>query len=86
FTTHFSGLLINNPNAPEVIRLNSGILRSSQTPKPHLVVVKANANPSPVVQVSTIVCENYEGNGVVSCSQCEGNGVNFVDHFDRWFK
>ncbi|RZC80832.1 hypothetical protein C5167_043415 [Papaver somniferum] len=37
--------------------------RSSQTPKPHSGVVKANANPSPVVQVSTIVCENCEGNG-----------------------
>ncbi|KAI3909386.1 hypothetical protein MKW98_007910, partial [Papaver atlanticum] len=52
----------------------------------HVDVVKANANPSPVVQVSTIVCENCEGNGAVSCSQCEGNGVNSVDHFDRRFK
>ncbi|KAI3900900.1 hypothetical protein MKW98_026467, partial [Papaver atlanticum] len=52
----------------------------------HVDVVKANAHPSPVVQVSTIVCENCEGNGVVSFSQCEGNGVNFVDHFDRRFK
>ncbi|RZC65784.1 hypothetical protein C5167_009471 [Papaver somniferum] len=79
FTTHCSGILISNPNAPKVIRLNSDILRSSQTPKPHSVVVKADANPSPVVQVSTVVC-------VVSCSQCEGNGVNSVDHLDRRFK
>ncbi|RZC92115.1 hypothetical protein C5167_028001 [Papaver somniferum] len=85
------GFLINNPNAPKVIRVNSDIFRSSQTARPHLIVVKADAkadaNPSPpAVKVSSIVCKNCEGNGAVACSQCEGNGVNSVDHFDGRFK
>ncbi|KAI3993146.1 hypothetical protein MKX01_009889, partial [Papaver californicum] len=46
------GFLINNPNVLKVIRLNNDMFRNA----------KADANPSPTVKVSSIVCKNYEGN------------------------
>ncbi|XP_062078046.1 protein BUNDLE SHEATH DEFECTIVE 2, chloroplastic-like [Humulus lupulus] len=37
-------------------------------------------------KVNSIVCANCDGNGAVQCSQCKGEGVNSVDHFNGQFK
>lgn len=34
----------------------------------------------------TLVCQTCDGNGAVACSQCQGDGLNSVDHFNGRFK
>ncbi len=34
----------------------------------------------------TLLCQTCDGNGAVACSQCQGDGVNSVDHFNGRFK
>ncbi|KAF8094937.1 hypothetical protein N665_0348s0020 [Sinapis alba] len=43
-------------------------------------------NGTQTTKVSSIVCQNCEGNGAVACSQCKGGGVNLTDHFNGRFK
>eukprot|EP00271_Cylindrocystis_brebissonii_P005999 TRINITY_DN184_c0_g1_i1.p1 TRINITY_DN184_c0_g1~~TRINITY_DN184_c0_g1_i1.p1 ORF type:complete len:159 (-),score=18.57 TRINITY_DN184_c0_g1_i1:358-834(-) len=42
--------------------------------------------PPPAVARSSILCKGCSGNGAVACSQCEGTGLNSVDHFEGRFK
>ncbi|KAI3446945.1 hypothetical protein Pfo_003610 [Paulownia fortunei] len=35
---------------------------------------------------NSILCADCEGNGAKKCSQCQGTGVNSVDHFNGQFK
>ncbi|KAK8935054.1 hypothetical protein KSP39_PZI013181 [Platanthera zijinensis] len=44
------------------------------------------ANTDPKKKVSSIVCRDCDGNGAISCTQCKGDGVNSVDHFNGQFK
>lgn len=34
----------------------------------------------------TLLCQTCDGNGAVACSQCQGDGLNSVDHFNGRFK
>ncbi len=34
----------------------------------------------------TLVCQTCDENGAVACSQCHGDGLNSVDHFNGRFK
>ncbi|XP_009786669.1 protein BUNDLE SHEATH DEFECTIVE 2, chloroplastic-like [Nicotiana tabacum] len=52
---------------------------------PRVVEVKATDTDKDT-KVRSIVCQNCDGNGAVSCSQCKGTGVNSVDHFNGRFK
>ncbi|KAJ6816648.1 uncharacterized protein M6B38_415100 [Iris pallida] len=37
-------------------------------------------------KINSILCPECDGNGAKQCSQCEGTGVNSVDHFNGQFK
>ncbi|KAG8376004.1 hypothetical protein BUALT_Bualt09G0017900 [Buddleja alternifolia] len=47
--------------------------------------VKATENKSET-KVNSIICGDCEGNGCKKCTQCQGSGVNIVDHFNGQFK
>ncbi|CAN8278100.1 unnamed protein product [Cochlearia groenlandica] len=57
-----------------------------QTSKSKTFEIQATNNPPPATKVSSIVCQNCEGNGAVACSHCKGGGVNLIDHFNGQFK
>ncbi|KAL3839830.1 hypothetical protein ACJIZ3_024421 [Penstemon smallii] len=48
--------------------------------------VKATGNSSPRTKPNSIICTDCDGAGCKECSQCEGKGVNIVDHFNGQFK
>ncbi|KAL1554902.1 protein BUNDLE SHEATH DEFECTIVE 2, chloroplastic-like [Salvia divinorum] len=37
-------------------------------------------------KVSSILCQDCEGNGAKQCGQCKGTGINSVDHFNGQYK
>ncbi|KAL8543439.1 hypothetical protein ACS0TY_004105 [Phlomoides rotata] len=47
--------------------------------------LKATDN-EPSSKTNSILCVDCEGNGAKKCGQCEGKGVNLVDHFNGQFK
>ncbi|KAL0427046.1 UNVERIFIED_CONTAM: protein BUNDLE SHEATH defective, chloroplastic [Sesamum latifolium] len=48
-------------------------------------VLKA-ADKKSSTKSTSILCTDCEGNGAKKCPQCEGTGVNSVDHFNGQFK
>ncbi|KAL0337419.1 UNVERIFIED_CONTAM: protein BUNDLE SHEATH defective, chloroplastic [Sesamum calycinum] len=48
-------------------------------------VLKA-ADKKSSTKSTSILCNDCEGNGAKKCPQCEGTGVNSVDHFNGQFK
>ncbi|KAL2228969.1 UNVERIFIED_CONTAM: Protein BUNDLE SHEATH DEFECTIVE 2, chloroplastic [Sesamum indicum] len=48
-------------------------------------VLKA-ADKKSSTKTTSILCTDCEGNGAKKCPQCEGTGVNSVDHFNGQFK
>ncbi|PIN00131.1 hypothetical protein CDL12_27366 [Handroanthus impetiginosus] len=47
--------------------------------------LKATENKSGT-KPNSILCADCEGNGAKTCSQCQGTGINSVDHFNGQFK
>ncbi|AES91497.1 putative Heat shock protein DnaJ, cysteine-rich [Medicago truncatula] len=51
------------------------------------LVVKATEDSSKgTTKVKSIVCADCTGNGAKECTQCQGSGVNLIDHFNGRFK
>ncbi|KAK6151808.1 hypothetical protein DH2020_014443 [Rehmannia glutinosa] len=59
---------------------------SSKTAAFEALKVNATDNKSSTTKRNSILCTDCEGNGCKKCSQCEGTGVNIVDHFNGQFK
>ncbi|XP_042487067.1 protein BUNDLE SHEATH DEFECTIVE 2, chloroplastic isoform X2 [Macadamia integrifolia] len=78
------GLLNGSSNARKFFRVDD-LFGKSRTAKFQSVQPKA-ADSSKSSKPSSIVCVDCDGNGAVLCSQCQGSGVNSVDHFNGQFK
>ncbi|KAK2357836.1 hypothetical protein P8452_77060 [Trifolium repens] len=48
--------------------------------------VKATGDSSPATKSRTLFCPDCDGNGAIACSQCQGGGVNLIDHYNGRFK
>ncbi|XP_078432386.1 dnaJ/Hsp40 cysteine-rich domain superfamily protein [Wolffia australiana] len=49
-------------------------------------IIPKVSGSSPATKPNSIVCADCDGNGAIQCTQCEGTGVNAVDHFGGRFK
>lgn len=71
---------VGTTRARRVVRVHSSD-RSSVGGEPADAAAAAAAR-----KTSSLYCQNCDGNGVVLCSQCKGEGLNTEDHFNGRFK
>ncbi|KAJ1403555.1 Heat shock protein DnaJ, cysteine-rich domain superfamily [Sesbania bispinosa] len=74
-----------NSVAPKGFRINEPCLHCKAR-NFQLLKVKATDNNNQSTKSKSIVCPDCDGNGAILCTQCQGTGVNSVDHFNGRFK
>ncbi|KAF3955409.1 hypothetical protein ACB098_01G308300 [Castanea mollissima] len=78
------GIVIGKSVTRKVLRVNE-LFQKSETAKFQSLEVKATES-NKGTKPNSIVCADCDGNGAKLCTQCEGSGVNTVDHFNGQFK
>ncbi|XVF48095.1 hypothetical protein PTKIN_Ptkin03bG0163900 [Pterospermum kingtungense] len=78
------GIIFDNSVSRNVPRVNE-VFKSSRSARIQSLEAKA-ADKNQSTKPNSIVCADCDGNGAKQCSQCQGTGVNAVDHFNGRFK
>ncbi|TKY73178.1 hypothetical protein E2542_SST01928 [Spatholobus suberectus] len=78
------GAVTGNSVARKAFRLNEACHDSKARNFQSLKVKATDDNKS--TKTKSIVCPDCDGNGAKLCTQCQGTGVNSVDHFNGQFK
>ncbi|XWS26999.1 hypothetical protein CRYUN_Cryun26dG0078400 [Craigia yunnanensis] len=83
-TPNKPGIIIDNSFPRKALRVNE-VFQSSRSARIQSLEAKA-AEKNQITKPNSIVCAGCDGNGAKQCTQCEGTGVNSVDHFNGQFK
>ncbi|KAL8497978.1 hypothetical protein ACS0TY_021358 [Phlomoides rotata] len=86
-TTQKTGLISHKYTSRNANWITDTTYNSSNVAFDTLKVNATEKKPKPTAAKATsLLCPDCEGNGAKTCGQCEGGGVNLVDHYDGRFK
>ncbi|CAA0839397.1 DnaJ/Hsp40 cysteine-rich domain superfamily protein [Striga hermonthica] len=78
------GLISHKFSSKKANWLSDATCSSKAAPFEALKLRATDSKPS--TKPNSIICAECDGDGAKKCTQCQGTGVNSVDHFNGQFK